>query len=199
MKTSIRNVALFTAFYLTVATVFAFRLQNWEFVFYIIVVLAAAAFVAWLHTRITLSPGVLWALSIWGLMHMIGGLVPLPAGWPFNGDKAVFYSLWLIPNYLKYDQIVHAYGFGVGTWVSWQVLRSFLPKSFPPRGILTICILSGMGLGALNEIVEFVAVLLIPNTNVGGYENTGWDLVANFAGCVIAALIIRYIHVPKKQ
>ena len=34
-------------------------------------------------------------------------------------------------------------------------------------------------------------MLTIPNTNVGGYENTGWDLVANLIGASIAALILR--------
>jgi len=43
-----------------------------------------------------------------------------------------------------------------------------------------------MGLGALNEVVEFAATRLMPRTNVGGYENTGWDLVSNLAGCLIA-------------
>ena len=47
-----------------------------------------------------------------------------------------------------------------------------------------------MGLGAMNEIIEFIAVLLIPETNVGGYENTGWDLVSNAVGAVIAALLL---------
>lgn len=191
MKTNpIIPVAIFTSCYLAVATIFAFRLQNWEFVFYIIVVLAIALFIAALHRRVNLSPGALWALSFWGLLHMTGGLVPTPAGWPVNGDKHVFYSLWLIPDLLKYDQVTHAYGFGIGTWVSWQTLHRLLPKSLPTAGILIICVLSGMGLGALNEIVEFIATLLIPHTNVGGYANTGWDLVSNFVGCVLAAFII---------
>jgi hypothetical protein len=43
----------------------------------------------------------------------------------------------------------------------------------------------------LNEVVEFIAVLTIPNTNVGGYENTGWDLVANLVGASTAVLMIR--------
>lgn len=47
-----------------------------------------------------------------------------------------------------------------------------------------------MGFDALNEVIEFVATLLIPNTNVGGYENTGWDLVYNLIGSTIAAAII---------
>jgi hypothetical protein len=44
----------------------------------------------------------------------------------------------------------------------------------------------------LNEVIEFIAVLTFPNTNVGGYENTGWDLVANLVGTIIAALVIRF-------
>ncbi len=48
-----------------------------------------------------------------------------------------------------------------------------------------------MGLGAMNELVEFAATKLLPGTNVGGYDNTGWDLVANLVGCVIAAAAIR--------
>ena len=35
-----------------------------------------------------------------------------------------------------------------------------------------------------------LAVLTIPNTNVGGYENTGWDLVFNALGAVVAAVAI---------
>jgi hypothetical protein len=39
----------------------------------------------------------------------------------------------------------------------------------------------------VNEVVEFVATLLIPETNVGGYRNTGWDLVSNLIGATTAA------------
>jgi hypothetical protein len=57
--------------------------------------------------------------------------------------------------------------------------------------MLVLCAAAGMGFGALNEVIEFIAVLTLPNTNVGGYENTGWDLVANLVGTIIAALVIR--------
>ncbi len=50
-----------------------------------------------------------------------------------------------------------------------------------------------MGLGALNEVIEFAATLLIPETNVWGYRNTGWDLVANLVGATVAATII-WLH-----
>ena len=55
---------------------------------------------------------------------------------------------------------------------------------------MTLCAAAGMGFGALNEIVEFMATLTLTETNVGGYENTGWDLVANMIGSIVAATII---------
>ena len=49
---------------------------------------------------------------------------------------------------------------------------------------------AGMGLGSLNELIEFAATLTVPETNVGGYINTGWDLVANFVGALTAVTLI---------
>ncbi|MFO0896121.1 MAG: hypothetical protein U0836_01725, partial [Pirellulales bacterium] len=57
----------------------------------------------------------------------------------------------------------------------------------PTFGMLLLCAAAGMGFGALNEVVEFAATLLVPETNVGGYENTGWDLVSNMIGAFTAA------------
>ena len=50
--------------------------------------------------------------------------------------------------------------------------------------------LIGMGLGAMNEVIEFVGTLIFPNTNVGGYVNTGWDLVCNMTGCIAAVGVV---------
>lgn len=185
-------LALFNAAYLLVAAYFSLTNQNWEFIVYIIVVLVIGAIVMLMDRRVHFSTGLLWLLSIWGLLHMIGGLVPTPAGWPIDGDKAVFYSWWIIPNLLKYDQVVHAYGFGVATWAAWQALKVGANVTKPTLGLMVLCALAGMGFGATNEIIEFLAVLGIPDTNVGGYMNTGWDLVFNAAGTIIAALIIRF-------
>jgi hypothetical protein len=81
----------------------------------------------------------------------------------------------------------------------WLILKSGLARELgiPPCSIrpkwplLVVAGLMALGLGALNEVLEFVAVLTIPETNVGGYENTGWDLVANLGGVLAAALGIR--------
>ena len=80
------------------------------------------------------------------------------------------------------------------TWVCWQgLLGAFARRGIPIRptaGLLTISVAAGMGFGAANEIIEFLATRVLPETNVGGYENTGWDLVSNAVGCLIAAVLI---------
>ena len=48
----------------------------------------------------------------------------------------------------------------------------------------------GMGVGALNEVIEFLATLALPDTNVGGYHNTGRDLIANLLGAATAAVVV---------
>ena len=103
-----------------------------------------------------------------------GGRAPAGAStWPITVSSAVLYSLWIIPDYLKYDQIVHAFGFGVTTCLCWEGLRASIGSAgiapFPTVGRLILCTAAGTGFGALNELVEFTATLLLPSTNVGGY------------------------------
>lgn len=188
-------VAAFTLLYIAVAAAAAFGNGNQEFLFYITVMIVLMAVVWLVHRSVNLNQPVLWALSVWGLAHMAGGLVPVPVDWPVNGEIRVLYSLWLVPDRLKYDQVVHAYGFGVATWVCWQGMRAAIRRrgatARPTLGLMVLAATSGMGLGALNELIEFAATLLVPETNVGGYINTGWDLVANFVGAATAAIVIR--------
>jgi hypothetical protein len=167
-------------------------MHNLEFVFYVVVVLLLALLVKTAHEKIRFSTGVLWALAAWGLLHMLGGLVPVSESLPIAGENRVLYSLWLIPNLFKYDYFVHMYGFAICTWVSWQILCPLINGNKEHPSEIVLAMLASNGLGAFNEIIEFFAVLIIPNTNVGGYVNTGWDLVANLAGSVIAAFVIWY-------
>ena len=197
------GVFLFTAAYLLPATAVAVLQSNMEFMFYVAVMFVLIAIVGSVHARVHFSTGLLWALSVWGLLHMAGGLVSVPSTWPIDGDIRVLYSLWLIPDALKYDQVVHAYGFGVTAWACWQGLRSILstglsasgdnnPQQIKPTiGMLVLCGAAALGFGALNEVVEFTAAMTMPSTNVGGYVNTGFDLVANLVGASTACVLIR--------
>ena len=51
-----------------------------------------------------------------------------------------------------------------------------------------------MGLGALNEVIEFFLTLTLPETNIGGYISTGWDLVSNLAGETSVCCLIAWRH-----
>jgi hypothetical protein len=195
------GVLAFTAAYMAAALAALLRGGSGEFVLYLVVMLVLVVAVAWLHARVRLHPAALWGLSLWGLAHMAGGLVEVPASWPTAGASRVLYNLWLVPERLKYDHAVHAYGFGLTTCVCWQALRAVMagygvpalrpPALRPTWGLLALCAAAGMGFGAANEVVEFLATRLLPETNVGGYENTGWDLVANLTGCLLAAVLMR--------
>lgn len=164
---------------------------NLEFVFYLAVLLILAGLVYWAHRHVGFSAAALWLLAAWAALHMAGGLVTVPASWPTEGDSRVLYSWWLIPGWLKYDHVVHAFGFGVSTLVCYEGLLSTAGAGAGERvgrSLILFAALSALGLGALNEVVEFVATLLVPETNVGGYVNTGWDLVANLTGVTAVSL-----------
>lgn len=190
----LRPVIAFTVAYVLAAAAWIFIAGNYEFLFYIVVMLLLAAVVWTVHRRIDLPRSLIWCLSIWGALHMAGGLMPLPEGWPVGGKSLVLYNWHIAGPFFKYDQVVHAFGFGVATWLCWRGLISYAPHlaSAPRAGALTLCAAAGMGLGALNEVIEFTTTLMVPEHNVGGYVNTALDLVYNTIGAVIAAIVIAY-------
>lgn len=188
------GVLAFTLLYMSAWLIAALLFANREFVFYFVVMCILIVAVGLVHLRVRLRIVALWGLSFWGLAHMAGGLMPIPSSWPILGESHVLYNWWIVPGMLKYDQLVHAFGFGLVTWICWQSLQAaFANRGVaiqPTFGLLTLCIAAGMGFGAANEVVEFIATLTLPGTNVGGYANTGWDLVSNFVGSILAAGLI---------
>lgn len=192
----------FNAAYLLAAVVASITSGNSEFILYIVIMLVLGSVVWIADRRVTFSRNVLWGLSLWGLVHMAGGLIAVPESWPINGEHRVLYSLWLIPNYLKYDHVVHAFGFGITTLVCWEGLcaivraqgraDSYIPS--PTLGMLTLSGAASMGFGGLNEVIEFFLTLTLPETNIGGYINTGWDLVSNLVGAAVACALIVWTH-----
>lgn len=191
-------VIAFSLAYIVLSVLASWRLNNDEFVLYIVVMVVLMLIVLSIHLKHRLHDVALWGLSLWGIAHMAGGLMPIPESWPILGETHVLYNLWLVPDVLKYDQLIHAYGFGLTTWICWQgVSAAFGAHGIKPRasvGLMTLCAAAGMGFGALNEVVEFIATLALPETNVGGYVNTGWDLVSNLVGSIVAAVAIYIVN-----
>lgn len=189
------SILAFTVGYAAAISLPAMRSGNPELVAYLLLMSVLITAIAIVDRRSHLSRPLLWCFSVWGLVHMAGGLVRIPEFWPYNDPQSVLYSLWLIPDRLKYDQVVHAYGFGITTWLCWEALRNGLERRggqrlAPTLGVTVLCVAGGLGFGAANEMVEFIATMTLPETNVGGYTNTGWDLVSNMIGSVFAGSLI---------
>jgi hypothetical protein len=183
-------VILFNAIYVIAFTIYYLSIKNYEFLWYVAVLVFFYVLVlATLH-RSKFDYVILWGLSLWGLMHMAGG------GLIIGGE--VLYKFILIPivnntadfTILKFDQFVHFFGFAVSTLVVYHLLKPYLNNKTNYKVLYAILIAAGMGLGALNEIVEFIAVLVLPDTGVGGYYNTSLDLVFNALGAIFAVIII---------
>ncbi len=162
---------------------------TYEFILYAVVVLVLVMIIHRTDPLFHYPSWVLWAFVVWLVMHILGGL------WVV-GDE-VLYNKVLIPIVgepyliLKYDQLVHAYCYTVVTLLIWSVV-SHIAGADARHGVLVlITVLAATGIGGLNEIVEFAATVLIPDTNVGGYENTAIDIVANLLGAIIAIPLLK--------
>jgi len=161
---------------------------NYEFVIYTLVIVFFLGLIAATQRRVQFSPFILWGLTLWGFLHMAGGHVPVGAG--------RLYDVILLPiaaqhSVLRYDQFVHALGFGVATLVCYHLLRPQLngrAAGWPRVSVLVV--LMGMGLGAFNEVLELVVTLIVPESGVGGYMNTAFDLAFNMVGAVLAVVWI---------
>lgn len=170
--------------------------RNYEFLWYVAVLVSFFVLLVFLMQRAQFPTPLLWGLSVWGLLHMAGGGVG-------TGDH-VLYEQMLLPVVergelliLKYDQVVHAFGFGVTTFLTHHLMTRYVRPLQQGFAYFLIIVMAGTGFGVLNEIVEFLAVLIINETGVGGYYNIALDLVFNTLGATIAALLI--YHFSSKE
>lgn len=171
--------------------------KNFEFLLYVGILFVFMALILTTNKKVGYSNGLLWALSIWAFAHMAGGGVYI------NGVK--LYGTMLLPiigepyNVLKYDQLVHAYGFGVTTFLMWHLLGPSLASNKKRRwvSLSIVIVMAATGAGALNEVIEFSATVIDPGNGVGGYINNAIDLVSNLIGAIIAMFII--VKMEKKK
>ena len=172
-------LAVFTAAYLVIFLVYGLAVDSEVIVPYVVLISALVVAVCRVDKGFGLGTGVLWGLAVWGCAHMAGGVVPLSGG-------RILYNAVLGPDLLRFDRVVHAFGFGFATLACGKVMTRWLLGRRVTLAPAVLILLAGLGVGAVNEIVEFFATLLLPDTNVGGYLNTGWDLVFDLLGGIVA-------------
>jgi hypothetical protein len=152
------------------------------FGFLVVLVLGLAA-VALADRSAHFDTGLLWGLALFACAHLCGGLLSSPSGAP------TLYDTWILTGLLRYDQAVHFAGSGLATCVAWQVLGRHLDPVRTSAAVQAqLAAAIGLGKGALNEVVEFLAATSGQNVIIGDGDNTGWDLVFNLGGVATAAV-----------
>ena len=94
---------------------------------------------------------------------------------------------------IRYDNIVHTFGSLMATFAMNTMFFSYSRQGANIKiGFYYIAlILMAMGIGVINEIVEFITVLFLnAEEQVGGYINNTVDLVYNLIGSLIAIIIL---------
>ena len=174
---------------ITFGTVFLLH-KNYEFVIYVGVIIVCLSLICLTFFRTAYSTATLLGLTIWSLMHMAGGGVYI------NGVR--LYDIILIPlsqtyPILRYDQVVHIFGFAAATLTMFDLLRPLLKENLQHFIALSVVVvMAGLGVGAFNEIVEALVAATIPQSGVGGYVNTALDLISDLIGAVLAMAFINW-------
>ena len=170
------TLAVFTAFFVLKG--------NREFLLYAATLSILILLVQWSGRRLHYPAGVLWCFLLWLVLHMCGGFVHL------GGVR--LYDITLMPlvgapyHILRYDQFVHAFCyFTLGGLLKTIVVAQAAPDA-PRRGLAMMTLLAALGVGALNEIIEFAAVAWFGSDGVGDYFNNALDNVFNAAGALAA-------------
>jgi uncharacterized membrane protein YjdF len=169
----------------------ALKNLNYEFIIYIGVIIFFFFLILLTNKKSNIDNFCLWGLTLWAFLHMAGGFVPIRGGRLY---EFIFIKLFTIGDvtFFRYDHFVHLIGFGVATIICYKLVEPYLGKKINWKVLLPLIVLMGMGLGALNEIIEFVVIALVPGAGVGGYYNTMMDMVSNTLGAIIAAVIINF-------
>lgn len=163
------------AVYTAAISIYGYTVDSPFTTIYLLVMVAMVGVIWVVHRANRMKPVLVWWLVVVGFAHLMGGVF-LIAGEPL-------YEYRPIEGLPRYDQMLHTFATGVAAAAMWHLVPAWSHNpDMPTAGRAGLAWIAALGLGALVELVEFVGVLNIPNTNVGDYTNTGWDLVANTIG-----------------
>lgn len=176
----------------TVAYLFAFTLNglmngNLEFLYYTIIMSVLIYFIIVVEARLHLAFFILVNLSILGFLHLLGG--------NFYVNNVRLYDYYFIPD-IRYDNIIHTYGTFIATVALYSLTAHMIYARVRQQYYVyaIMLILMAIGIGTLNELVEFAAVVFFDaQEQVGGYFNNSLDLMFNTLGAIIGTLVI-YIY-----
>lgn len=167
-------------------TIFGLLQRNGEFLIYSSTIIVLMIIIHKTDSIFNFSKLGLWGFNAWLGLHIIGGFASI------GGTRMYDFVLLNIIgdpyNIFKYDQFVHIFCYVVMGLLMHDVVVKYAKKNASKLAISVIAILAATGIGGLNEIIEFSAVVFMESNGVGGYFNTALDLVANLLGAIISSV-----------
>ncbi|OGY91374.1 MAG: hypothetical protein A3B30_02505 [Candidatus Komeilibacteria bacterium RIFCSPLOWO2_01_FULL_52_15] len=182
---TVKRTALFTYTYLICFVVFGLWQQNYEFIFYSFIILSFLIATLLVYRHVELSSWIIVSLSFFGLLHLAAGNVRI------NGIR--LYELAINGGRYHFDNIVHFFGGLLVTLILFNLLYPFIDERVQRRYIIFygLVILMALGVGSINELVEFIAYLTFGVlVRVGDYYNNSLDIVFNTLGSIVGVVII---------
>ena len=169
-KTELKLTLAFTLIYLIFFILLAIIRRNYEFLFCIAVICLLIIVIGFYHKELHLKPLIVIGLSVLGFMHVAGGNLY------FNGIR--LYDIYIFQDLIRYDQIVYTFGFFIATFVGYNLLKPYLDPRIKhhPLILFILLVLIATGIGAINEILEFAAVLFL------GGSKASWGLLQQCMG-----------------
>lgn len=170
--------------------------RNYEFIIYVGVIVFFVLLIVATRRKVNYTTGALVALTVWAALHLAGGAIPV-------GDGRLYEVMLIrlssrLPVF-RYDQFVHIWGFGAATVVMYCLLsRSLARNGVGPVALSVVLAMAGLGVGAFNEIVEFLVSSAVPESGVGGYINTSLDLCADLMGACLGVVYVQFRYVRGK-
>jgi len=161
---------------------------NTEFLFYAAVISLFVGFLWYTDRFFHYRKVSLLLFFVWLVIHVCGGAMPI-------GEGRVLYDWVIVPlvpepySIFKFDQFAHMFCYLAIGMLADDAIAPLLKPHLSKAARFLVVTLVAIGIGALNEVMEFAAVCLIPNTNVGDYTNNALDLVCNTIGALTAATI----------
>ncbi len=178
------RLALFTLLYLVVFLGISLVQRNSEFFFYTIVLIVMLFVVIIVSPRVRLEKWIMVFASLFILLHLSSGHIYI--------CTTKLYDVYLISDF-RMDNLVHLLGGFLSTFLAYNLLEPFIQYRVRnnPLTFSLIVVLLALGMGSINEILEFIGVIFFDAADaVGGYVNNAKDQVFNLFGTALAAVVI---------
>jgi len=179
---------IFTIIYLGYFLYRAFVIGNREFAGYIFMfillfILANLFFEKYVRQYIYLYSFIVGFL----LLHILGGIIYL------DGIKMYDYYFF---GLVRYDWFMHILGGFLSARIAYEMVKeNFIYTKNSSQILIMIIIVLAIGVGTLNEIIEFIAVIFLnAQEAVGGYYNNLTDICNNLLGSIIYLLVFSKSH-----